>query len=709
MKKNQKKLIAFAAAITLIGSVSSQVSGVYFNNLSGNVYAQENVTFEVKDPYTDDSVEICKRKFWFHNAEAKTEVIEIVDDAVYTFSNGKLTIESKNSKGDACNACLASARVLDRIRDLVTSIEVETGIEYLGDYCFSGFNNVKSISLPSSLKQIGYKALSRMDNLESVSIPDSVVEIQNEALSYLPKIKEITIPSSVIYFGSNVIHDDDSLVKVSVDGTGASVGKEFIANNKSLEEIYFGSGIKFIEYKTVYECPKVKKITIKASDTGIVSHAFWEMGSDEVIELSLPDTVDYIDDASFRNIKSYRISVPKTKTICSEAFYNCTTGDLVINGADKIESIAFGEMNVTDSFSIKNVKGIDRDGFLHAQIKDIDLSSCPGISIGDYAFCGNKKLEHLTLPSSFGTLGKCIFLNCTALTTVDYSSDISGLKEIPSSFFFNCSSLKSLINSSLSEDADNYTINIPSGVETIGECAFEECTAIENVSFPDTLKAIGESAFRVDENISEINIPSGTESIDKYAFADCTKLSKITIPESVTEIGYNAFDKCPSLTIYGYTGSYAETYANKYKIPFAALNKIDDTTTGTSVTEAPVTTDVSKTSPSSQTSDVTTASAANAESSASGDETEAASTITSSSVIDAEILLVGDLNSDGVADLTDLTLLSVNLMDKTLNMENNPQADIDGNGKIDIADLARFKQYISKDSAVKELGIVKRK
>lgn len=32
-----------------------------------------------------------------------------------------------------------------------------------------------------------------------------------------------------------------------------------------------------------------------------------------------------------------------------------------------------------------------------------------------------------------------------------------------------------------------------------------------------------------------------------------------------------------------------------------------------------------------------------------------------------------------------------------------PNADVDGNDIVDIADLARMKQYVSKDSAVKKL------
>ncbi len=71
---------------------------------------------------------------------------------------------------------------------------------------------------------------------------------------------------------------------------------------------------------------------------------------------------------------------------------------------------------------------------------------------------------------------------------------------------------------------------------------------------------------------------------------------------------------------------------------------------------------------------------------------------------DAQIIY-GDLNGDKNADLTDLTILSVYLMTKDKSkVKVFAAADVDGDGSVDIADLPRFKQYISKDSSVSYLG-----
>ncbi|MBO5185104.1 MAG: leucine-rich repeat protein, partial [Clostridia bacterium] len=76
-------------------------------------------------------------------------------------------------------------------------------------------------------------------------------------------------------------------------------------------------------------------------------------------------------------------------------------------------------------------------------------------------------------------------------------------------------------------------------------------------------------------------IPDSVTSIGDVAFAICTDLTSITIPDSVTDIGNKAFGyyedestfevkKVENFTIYGYTGTAAETYANENGFSFVS-------------------------------------------------------------------------------------------------------------------------------------------
>ena len=152
-----------------------------------------------------------------------------------------------------------------------------------------------------------------------------------------------------------------------------------------------------------------------------------------------------------------------------------------------------------------------------------------------------------------------------------------------------------LLTISGSGDMDNDTyffyypgirrVVVEPGVTSIGMNAFNGCDSLESVSLPDGLRNIWAGAFQDCWSLTAIEIPYGVPFISAYVFADCISLKEVTLPESVTEIVDHAFDGCMpryittcdgdivsvGLTIKGYDGSYAETYAWENDIPFVSL------------------------------------------------------------------------------------------------------------------------------------------
>lgn len=108
-------------------------------------------------------------------------------------------------------------------------------------------------------------------------------------------------------------------------------------------------------------------------------------------------------------------------------------------------------------------------------------------------------------------------------------------------------------------------------VTTIGKYAFNGCSGITSVSFPDGLKKIDQYAFQdctglTSVSIGSDNVPSSsgvdplppgsspsygtsTTSIGAYAFYGCSNISSVTLGKSVTSIGYYAFDGCSIETV----------------------------------------------------------------------------------------------------------------------------------------------------------------
>lgn len=110
----------------------------------------------------------------------------------------------------------------------------------------------------------------------------------------------------------------------------------------------------------------------------------------------------------------------------------------------------------------------------------------------------------------------------------------SGITSIGFSAFENCSSLTS--------------INIPSGVISIGMNAFAGCKSLSSIIIPSGVTIIENSTFNGCSSLTNIEIPSGVTTISGHAFGGNRSLTSITIPNSVTSIGLSAFFGCSSLT-----------------------------------------------------------------------------------------------------------------------------------------------------------------
>ncbi len=188
----------------------------------------------------------------------------------------------------------------------------------------------------------------------------------------------------------------------------------------------------------------------------------------------------------------------------------------------------------------------------------------------------------------------------------------NGVTSIGERAFYLCRSLTSII--------------IPDSVTSIGKEAFSACTSLTSITIPDSVIHIGSGAFSYCIALTRITIPDGVTYIDEEVFGYCTSLTSITIPKSIESIGEDAFAHCSSLlsitienadceiydsgyticnfqykvectprfvgVIYGYNGSKAQLYAEKYGMYFVDIDKKPVTTTKPATTKPATTTTV---------------------------------------------------------------------------------------------------------------------
>lgn len=175
-------------------------------------------------------------------------------------------------------------------------------------------------------------------------------------------------------------------------------------------------------------------------------------------------------------------------------------------------------------------------------------------AIGGGAFINDKKIAHVTIPSSVESIGINAFAYCGKLSSVNVSSN-SNLKTIGRSAFINTKISKFIIpdnvteiGASAFEGCDNITLTVSENNKTyavIDRVLFNKIEKAlvwypdyleaETYVVPDGIKKIENCAF-VHSRVKEIVIPKTVETIDgneklKGCFTECSQLKKITIEE----------------------------------------------------------------------------------------------------------------------------------------------------------------------------------
>ena len=163
----------------------------------------------------------------------------------------------------------------------------------------------------------------------------------------------------------------------------------------------------------------------------------------------------------------------------------------------------------------------------------LESITMPSVSfIGNDAFNGAANLQSIALPNKVSFLGERVFKDCSAMTEAIVEPSIY---ELPASTFEGCSALNG---------SQGGTFTVGGLVNSLGEYAFKDCTALTAINCTNALTSIGANAFENDDALTSFTMglnSTGSITIGDEAFKGCEKLADNELPVPTITLGTDSF------------------------------------------------------------------------------------------------------------------------------------------------------------------------
>lgn len=336
---------------------------------------------------------------------------------------------------------------------------------------------------------------------------------------------------------------------------------------------------------------KIRGVEVK----GVYSGAFKD--NETVRTVTLPDTTTRIFNEAFMNCTALESVKGKGITqVEKNAFANSTISEFPFEQLTTIAANAFENCKNLTNVNLTNVTSIAGSAFKNAEgLGDIVSDNLTTLGVGAFAGSDVKSVRFENLTSVPGE----VFEDCKSLTSASFPY----AKSVMQNAFMNCSALKSVelplaesigVNCFRNADLERIVLD---KVKTVGNFAFAENKTLTVASLP-MVTSIGTYVFNGCSELQIVSMPS-LKVLTNDSFSNCAKLTLLWLPAVETvnrgaldnsSVQYLRFDNVKTImslpktvkgvlapstltritvstdnayTIYGYTGTYAEQYANE--------------------------------------------------------------------------------------------------------------------------------------------------
>lgn len=320
---------------------------------------------------------------------------------------------------------------------------------------------------------------------------------------------------------------------------------QFFSVNENNKVYSAHDGVLFTkDQTTLLRCPGGYRgiYTVPETVTTIAEGAF--SGCKTLLEVTLPEGLTEIGTDTFAGCSSLNaVKLPQSlKKIRARAFENC--------------------ISLVEADLPMGLTAIEAEAFSNTGLRSVVIPDSVGNYGGAFSFCS--RLESLTVGKGVLSHLEDDYRCTPALKTVKVSEGNPA---------YYCDERGVLYSKDRTEllavpDAMTGEYSVLPGTQIIGYCAFEQCVGIKKVQLPPSVYCIGEQAFVQCTALEEINLEGvmwyglaalcECESLkeiklapqqpffESYVFSSCG-ITEVEIPEGYTEIGEDMFSGCSGL------------------------------------------------------------------------------------------------------------------------------------------------------------------
>ncbi len=448
----------------------------------------------------------------------------------------------------------------------VTTVTVPESITVLNDYQFYGFTHLSHVDLPDTMIRVRSYAFAKCSSIEELiisprfidehalmgcdkltrltlgyfdstislgfffggsntSIPDSLTEVtilagtqlQNNAFRGLKNLTKLTLPSTLVKVGSGIVDGCDKLLYNEKDN-GLYLGNEenpYLILMHMKDQVAASFNIaeqtKFIADSAFYQASHLKELVIPSSVIEIGKSAFRYATSLKTIVI--PEEIQELYEYTFADCTALEeIIIPQTVLAVDSSCFKSTSLVRVTLPYHALTAL-------TDTSLLEELYLLNGEGSVH-------LASYP-------------KLKKVNLPFGITSIGDNVVDSCPDLIyNEDEYCKYLGNEEAPYIWLMQVKD-KTIVECPI-QDTTSY----------LYPQAFMDCSQLESIHIPYSLRSIGMGAFKNNTKLWNVSFPSAASKLDiieASAFEGCTALEVIALPDSLSTIGKDIFKNCSSL------------------------------------------------------------------------------------------------------------------------------------------------------------------